>query len=190
MKKTLLLAVMLTALLSAVPVFALDVEGVKLDDSAALGGETLVLNGAGVRKKFVIKVYVGALYLASKTSDADAAITMPGPKRVIMHFLYKEVEAAKIASAWTDGMKDNLSQAEFDALRQRLDAFNRLFPTMRKGDRAVIDYSPQSGLRVSINGKDVGGVEGEDFMRALLRVWLGSKPVDSGLKDGMLGKGA
>jgi hypothetical protein len=32
-----------------------------------------------------------------------------------------------------------------------------------------------------------GTIEGADFFQAVLRIWLGDKPADSGLKRGMLG---
>jgi hypothetical protein len=31
-------------------------------------------------------------------------------------------------------------------------------------------------------------IQGEDFYRALMRIWLGDKPVDGDLKQGMLGQ--
>jgi len=34
----------------------------------------------------------------------------------------------------------------------------------------------------------MGTVKGLDFKKALFAIWLGKKPADSGLKDGMLGK--
>jgi hypothetical protein len=48
---------------------AAEVAGVSLPDEVVLEstGEKLVLNGVGVRKKFVVKVYVGALYLPSNS---------------------------------------------------------------------------------------------------------------------------
>jgi hypothetical protein len=46
---------------------------------------------------------------------------------------------------------------------------------------------PDEGTQVWINDMLKGSVPGEDFSRALLKIWLGSKPADAGLKDAMLG---
>jgi long-chain acyl-CoA synthetase len=79
----------LAVMLAAPPAAALEVAGVKLEQKITLGtdGKELICNGAGIRKKFVIKVYVGALYLPETASDPARAAAIPGPKRVLLHFL-------------------------------------------------------------------------------------------------------
>ena len=76
MKK--LLSLLLIMLLTA-PAYALDVAGVKLDDSAKVGDASLPLNGAGLRTRMFIKVYVGALYLAKKPRRATLRFPIPAP---------------------------------------------------------------------------------------------------------------
>jgi hypothetical protein len=51
----------------------------------------------------------------------------------------------------------------------------------------LIDYLPGSGTRITVNGAAKGTIAGEDFNRALLRIWLGDNPADSDLKKGLLG---
>ncbi len=166
---------------------ARDIAGVSLPEQLQLADTTLTLNGAGIRTKFFFDIYVGALYLPEKTTDAETAIGMPGPKRVLMHFLYKEVEKENLTKGWKEGFEDNLGRDQFKALAPRLEAFNRLFATVKRGDRTTLDYLPQTGTRVSINGEEKGRIAGEEFYAALLRVWLGGKPADSDLKEAMLG---
>jgi len=55
------------------------------------------------------------------------------------------------------------------------------------GDIVLLDYVPGKGTAVKINGVEKGIVEGEDFNKALLDIWLGEEPADDGLKDAMLG---
>ncbi len=163
------------------------IAGVDVADSILLeDGSRLQLNGAGVRSKFFVKVYVGALYLQEVTADAEDAITMPGPKQVRMHFVYDEVARKKITAGWDDGFESNLSQDAFQDLSSRLDRFNSLFEDMRAGEEIVLTYIPARGTRVQIKGQDRGVIEGKDFAQALLRVWLGEEPADSGLKRAML----
>ena len=56
----------ITTALFAGAVLAAEVGGVRLDDKATVGGQELVLNGAGVRTRAIFKVYVGSLYLPAK----------------------------------------------------------------------------------------------------------------------------
>lgn len=57
---------------------AAEVAGVKLEDKASLGGKELVLNGAGLRTRFMLKIYVAGLYLAEKKGSAADAVAAPG----------------------------------------------------------------------------------------------------------------
>ena len=95
------------ALLLAQPLSAKEIAGVTLPDEVALEGadKPLVLNGAGIREKFFVDVYVGALYLAEKTTDAETAIDAPGAKRVLMHFVYKEMSKEKLVDGWREGFE-------------------------------------------------------------------------------------
>jgi len=162
--------------------------GIELADTYQLGGKSLALNGAGVRSKFFFKIYVGALYTGKTSNNAAELIAAPGPKSMQMTMLYKEVEAKKITSGWTEGFKANVAESEFKQLENRLQTFNAFFPALRAGDSVHMDYSPETGTQLSINGKALGTIQGEDFFGALLKVWLGDHPADDGLKEGLLGK--
>ena len=164
------------------------VAGVVIPDRVTLSAEgpELVLNGAGIRKKLFIKVYVGALYLPEKKDDPAQILASNKPGRVTLHFLYRKVSREKIVDAWSEGFARNQSADGLAALKSRLDRFNELFRTMVQGDVIHLDYLPSSGTGVWINGKHEGTIEGGDFYRALLGVWLGENPADDGLKKSML----
>lgn len=179
--------VSLFAILISPVLNAREISGVNLPDQINLAGQALHLNGAGIRTKFVFDIYIGALYLPQKTKDIQQALTMPGPKRVLMHFLYDEVEKEKLTDGWNTGFENNLSDKDFAALKSRLQDFNNLFVTAGNGDQIILDYLPDAGTRVIINKQLKGAVPGEDFNRALLKVWLGEEPADEDLKAAMLG---
>jgi hypothetical protein len=164
------------------------VSGVDVPDHVTVNGKTLVLNGAGMRVKFFFDIYVGALYLPRAVHDTKSVLAQTGPRRVLMHFVYKEVGRDKLIEAWNEGFEGNSSSSELAALRQRIDAFNALFDSVHRGDIVLLDYVPGSGTHVSINGKDKGTIAGKDFNDALLRIWLGKEPVTGSLKRAMLGK--
>lgn len=175
-------------LLTAVSASALAgvLAGITMPETATVGDTTLALNGMGLRKKLMIKVYVGALYLPARSRDVSTILATDAPMRMVMHFLYKEVEAAKVTEAWTEGFANN-SPADAAALQPALERFNSWWPTMRSGDEAVMTYVPGAGTTLEINGKAIGTIEGRPFARALLAVWLGDEPPDKGLRAGILG---
>lgn len=169
------------------PCWGRQVAGVELAEQVVPGesGEPLLLNGAGIREKFFVDVYVAALYLPRKTDSAAAALDMKGRKRVAMHFL-RAVDRSKIVDGWTAGFRANASTQTMTALTARLDDFNRMFGDVEKGQTLVFDYLPNQGTRVSVGGEQKGVVAGEDFFRALLAIWIGDRPVNGNLKKALL----
>lgn len=171
--------------------FAAELEGVKLPDSARVSdaGPDLVLNGAGLRTRVFFRVYVGALYLTKKTTAANAIISDTGAKRVALHML-RELSSDQFVSALEDGLKNNHGAEELTKLDARIKQLRAIFDavkTAKIGDVIYIDYLPGAGTRITVNGAVKGAIPGEDFNRALLRIWLGDSPADSDLKKGMLG---
>lgn len=176
----------LTAALAA-SAGAVELAGVNLPDTVQVAGATLRLNGAGIRKKLLVKVYVAGLYLPARAADPAAILAADEPRQMVMHFVYKEVEANKVTEAFREGFAKN-SGAALPALQARLDAFCALWPAMRAGQRAVITYVPGIGTTLTLDGRELETIPGKDFADALFAVWLGAQPADSGLKQGLLGK--
>ncbi len=166
---------------------AREIAEVKLSEQINVDGKTLVLNGAGVRTKFFFKIYIGALYLPEKQKNVKKILSADSANRVVMHFLYDEVEKEKLVDAWLEGFEENVNEKDFVALQGRLKQFNAMFSDLHKNDIVLLDYIPQQGTRVTIKGEARGVIEGQDFNRALLSVWLGEEPVTEELKDAMLG---
>lgn len=170
--------------------FAVESEGAKFDDTVKVGGSDLVVNGLGVRSKFG-KRYVAALYLPSKSSDADVIVASKGPKRVMLHLL-KDGDGKTFGKAFVGGIEDNSSESEMAAIKDRISVFSTMMQSMgdvKAGSVVVIDWLPEKGTLVSVNNKALGKeIAGEDFFKALLKVWLGKSPVQSDLKAGLLGK--
>ena len=168
---------------------ALEIKGVKVDKKVQVGDNALVLNGAGIRTKMVFKVYVAALYLTQKQTDANAVISDTGNKRVSMHFL-RELSAEALLKGMNEGFSDNNNAAEMAAIEPQMKLFRNMMTSakeVKKGDMIVLDFT-SAGTQVNINGKSLGQVEGAAFNQALLRVWLGGTPVDADLKKAMLGQ--
>jgi hypothetical protein len=183
MKKFLLL------LLLPIAVSAAEVAGVKIDDKTRIGSGELVLNGAGLRKRVFFQVYAIGLYLPQKTQSAAAVLEQPGPKRVAIHML-RDVSAEAFTEALADGIRANHSAAESKALEPRVQQLGAIMAEIKeakKGMAFALDWDGKS-TQLVVQGKPAGQpIPGEDFYRALLRVWLGDKPVQDDLKKALLG---
>lgn len=193
MKKYELKQVLTLLFLMLVPLTApaAELEGVKFPDSAqvAEGAPTLPLNGAGIRTRFFFRVYVGALYLESKTTSGPAAISNAGAKRIALYML-RELSSDQFVTALEDGLKNNHAAEQLTKLAQPTKQLRTIFDAVKvakTGDVIFIDYLPGVGTRITVNGIVKGTISGEDFNRALLSIWLGESPADSDLKQGMLG---
>jgi hypothetical protein len=163
------------------------VAGVKLDDSTNVNGQNLVLNGAGVRKKFFIKVYVGALYLTAKHSDAAAILAADAPRRMVMHFVFN-VGKGKIAEAWEEGLEDNTPNASAE-VKANFKTLASWMEDMKDGQQIVLTYVPATGTTIDVNGHNKGALAGKATADAILATWIGPKPgPGDDFKKAVLGK--
>ena len=173
----------------AMAAHAAEVSGVRVDDKTQVEAKDLVLNGAGLRKRFVFSVYVLGLYLTEKKNDAAAVLQLPGPKRALI-IMQRDVGAEQFTEALLDGLRPNVSEAEYKTLEPRLKQLMDLIAEIKeakKGSTIAIDWTG-SATRLAFNGTAVGKpIPGEDLYRALLRIWLGDKPVQDDLKKALLG---
>jgi len=178
---------LIVAITIAGPALAASVAGISVPDTATVAGQKLVLNGAGLRKKAIFKVYVGALYLPSKTTSDQAALGQTGAAKVTLKMM-RDVDGEKLRDAWSEGFANNNSAADMAKIKDRILRFNNLFSDVVEGNLIEVDFAPGVGTTVTIAGKAKGTVEGDDFAKATQRIWLGPKPPSDDLKNGMLGK--
>ena len=183
--RRLILATALT-LAAVTTASAATVAGTKIEDTTTVGSQKLVLNGAALRKKFVVKVYVGALYLTSKQSNAAAIIAADAPRRQVMHFLY-DVDKAKMVEAWTEGLAHNTPNASAE-VKTAFKTLSTWMEDMKEGQRIVLTYAPGTGTTVEVNGKNKGTLGGKAVADAILNTWVGPKPgPGADFKKGILG---
>lgn len=167
-----------------------DVEGVKFDRSVQVGATSLGLNGVGVRTRAIFKVYVAGLYVPQKATDSAVLLAQSGARRVSLTML-RNVDTDTFFNALNDGLRDNHTADQFTAMAPQIATLSANLKPLgeaKKGDVIHFDYLPDSGTRVSVNGQAQGkAIPGDDFYKAVLRIWIGDKPVDGGLKKGLLG---
>jgi long-chain acyl-CoA synthetase len=166
---------------------ALDVEGVKLADRASVGGQELVLNGAGVRKRAIFKVYVGSLYLPAK-AQTTADVLAKNPRRIQLNLL-RNLSSDQLIDALMDGLKQNLSPAELQAIATQtgeLAAIMKSFGEAKEGSVVTLDFVDDA-TRIGLDGTARGAIDGAAFGDALTRIWIGEHPAQADLKKAMLG---
>ncbi len=180
------------ALAFALPAMAaIDVNGVKFDDTNKVGGKDLKLNGAGMRTKLIIKVYAAGLYLPEKSKNVAEILKMEGPRRVTL-VMARDLSSQDLAKAFMDGINENLDKAEKAKIVTQIGKFGEMFASVddiKKGDVLHMDWVPGTGTVCELNGKRIGDTASDiNFYNAVLRIWLGDKPADSSLKPALLGE--
>ena len=167
-----------------------EMNNVKLEDSAEVRGSKLLLNGAGTRYKGPFKVYVAGLYLGKKATTLDDVVNQPGPKRISITMV-RDIDAAELGKLLTRGMQDNMAPGEMSKVVPGLVRMSQVFSDYKNlvvGDNFTIEWVPGSGSVITVKGK----VQGEpfkepEFFKALMSIWLGPVPADFKLKDALLG---
>lgn len=182
-------ACLIFALCLGAPALAAEVAGVTLADKVSVGGQALVLNGAGVRIKVFFKIYVGSLYLPQKVGDL-AGVLAKSPRRIQMNLL-RDLTADQLVNALVGGLNDNNSPAEVAAVKAPTDELVRILKRfkdvdVKEKDVLTMDFV-DGGTKVALNGEARGVIPGEAFNSALTRIWLGDKPAQRELKKAMLG---
>ncbi len=166
-------------------VWADELAGVTMPDTVEVGDQTLVLNGMGLRKKAMFKVYVAGLYLTEKKDDAAAILAADTARRTAMEFRFG-VSAAKMCDAWKEGLDKNTPNPSAE-LQAKFDTLCGFQADMEKGESMVYTYVPDKGTEVVVKGEVKGTIEGKDFADALFSCWIGPEPPGAAFKKGLLG---
>jgi Chalcone isomerase-like len=176
--------VMLAASTHQTAAVAAQLEGATLADTLKAGEKTLKLNGLGLRKKAMFKVYVGGLYLESPSKDAGAILASDQAKAIRMHFL-RDLSKAQLVEAFQEGFESNAKDKA--AQKAAFDKMLALVPDVKTGSTLTFTYLPGKGTTLQVADKELGVFEGKGFADAVFSIWLGSKPPSEDLKKGMLG---
>lgn len=185
-KAAILLTIGVFMLASIVNLQAASLAGVTLPDTIQARGTPLVLNGMGLRTKYMVKVYVAGLYLEQRSSDPDAIIKSDVTKRIVMQFLHG-ASKSQMADAFNESFTDNTPDAK-NAMKADVDRFLGQLDTVKPGDQMVFTYIPGTGTIFVLNGGEKLTIPGPAFAQMLFSVWLGPKPPNPELKKGLLGQ--
>lgn len=169
---------------------ATEIEGIEIADymPAEKGRPSLQLNGVAKRKFLMfVDVYVGSLYVQEPTRNAENLLESDQYRRMEFNML-RNVRGRKIADAFYEGMRLNVTQEQAEAMESQIQQLLGFFDQRLKvGDKAVVEYIPGTGTRVSLAGKERGVIPGKDLFDAILSIWIGDYPVSADFKAGILG---
>lgn len=182
-----LLVVVAFGLGQAAPAEAAELAGVSMADRATVGGESLVLNGLGLRKKAIFKVYVAGLYLPTRQSDPAKILATDSPRMLAMEFL-RSVGKGQLSGAWNDCLEQNVSNADAE-VKKGFSMLDQWMGDVETGDRLRFVYEPGKGTSVELKNRKAGTVEGRAFADALFSCWIGDVPPSADFKAGLLGDG-
>lgn len=163
--------------------------GITVPGQTSIAGRTLLLNGSGVRTLLGFRVYVASLYLPAPTRDV-ARILNGDTARVLHVTLLRDTTTEQNLDALKDGLIDNNTPEELAAIQTEIDLFFTLIKQVHEipaGTSIVLDYLPGRGTRLRIGDRSLGGIPGERFNRAILKIWLGADPIQFSLKKSLLG---
>lgn len=177
---------LISALLFSAQSLATEVAGITLPGSIAMDHQQLTLNGAGVRSKFFMDLYVGSLYLPQQAHDLQQVLAQPSAL-VRLNITSGLITAEKMRDAITEGFElatDDNIQAIAGQISQFMGLFNA---PINKGDQFTF-MTTKDSVSCYKNNQLLSTIQGEAFRAALLKIWLGHAPAQDSLKDAMLGE--
>lgn len=167
---------------------AAEVAGVNMPDTMKAGDSSLMLNGAGVRTKFFLDLYVGGLYLQEKSKDAQAIIDADAPMAIRLHIISSLITSEKMEDATREGF-ENATKDNTAPIAKEIESFISVFKEqINENDIYDFIYTPAKGVDIYKNGTYNSTTTGLAFKKALFGIWLCDKPAQKSLKEEMLGE--
>lgn len=147
---------------------SVEISGVKFPASYTHENRNLTLRGYAVLNyMYVIKAYAGAFYLEEGKSRADA---LGRSARVLELEYFRNIKGEDFATATEAMIKKNVTPAQYQAMKDRVDRFNSLYRDVKPGDRYRALYIPGRGTFLYHNNRLISTTEGDDFSFAFFSV--------------------
>ena len=151
-------------------------------------GAEVVLNGVGEARELTGTLYLGALYLEHRSSNPDVVATSIWNKRISMRISADKLYGRRLGQLWRERIAINSDRKLVTDLSKEIMQFVDAFKeTLVKGDEVTIDYVPDRGTSVAVNGTEIAKIKKGEFYELLLRAWVGEKPPTAQFKVGVLG---
>jgi len=158
-----------------------------LSGSSALFADSL-LNGLAAHKELGKEMFLGALYTDQLSSNAREILQDSGDKRLELRITAKRLSSRRLNSLWIEGMAINIPGSQLAAEAENMVNFTNMLrgKRLKQGDIISISSAAGEGTLVELNGVRVGQLESDTFSSLLLSTWIGSVPLSSGFREGLL----
>lgn len=164
-----------------------EISGITPEKTISIEGKTLNFNGAGLREKFFLDLYVGSLYLSSSTKDASSVINKDESMAITIDIVSGLINSDKMISAINEGFEKS-TKGNTKPIEAKIKEFKNAFSeVIVKGDDFTVSYVPTKGTQVYKKGKLIKTIEGLEFKKAVFGIWFCDEPADEDLMESMLG---
>lgn len=184
-----MIRLLLALLLCSGAAQAASLAGVTLPDTLAVDGQTLALNGLGLRTLtiFHVRAYVAGLYVPQRSGDERQIVASPGPKAIVLQFLHSASKSAVERQFHTgetvncgSGGCDPADQADFDRIVGSA-------PSVDVGDTFTFALTNR-GVRFYANGRLLAQSSRPDLGRLFLLGFIGAHAPSEDLRAHLLGR--
>ena len=188
MKKHILWVILITLITTSSFIQAKQIGGIEMPNKLKAENTELILNGAGLREKWFLDLYVGGLYLTKKMKNPLTIINSKESMAIRLHIVSGMITSKKMKNAVNDGF-ENSTNDNIIPIKKEIDEFIAVFKDeINKGDIFEMVYVDSVGTKISKNGKHSATIKGLKFKRSLFGIWLCDEPAQESLKEDMLGE--
>lgn len=158
-----------------------------LTSSSALFADSL-LNGLAAHKELGKEMFIGALYTDQLSKSAGELLQDNGDKRLELRITAKRLSSRRLNSLWIEGMAINIPGSQLANEAENMVGFTNMLrgKRLKQGDIISISSATGEGTLVELNGVRVGQLETDSFANLLLSTWIGSVPLSSEFRAGLL----
>lgn len=184
MKKVIVffLMIMLTASLAA----EVEIAGIKVKNSISYDGYEYKLKGAGIRKKLILKLYVGSLYTNRKAEDEEKILKGPVASVIRLDIISGIITSKLMGETVQEGFQKAMD-GNTASLQNEIDSFIGVFKEeINKGDQFTFVSLPGVGVTAYKGNEKLTVVLDDRFREVLFSIWLGDNPADKKLKKKMM----
>lgn len=156
------------------------------NDQININNKTLIRQCSEVRTKMFIKVYTLSIYYETKYDCVDDIFMDNNQFLIELKFLM-DISNDKIKQSMFDGLANNCSEIELNMFQNDINKFLSIFDNINitQYDILCIHYNG-SEINIRLTYKNEFNnvtINNTNFKNLLLKIWLGTKPVDKHLKN-------
>jgi hypothetical protein len=180
------IVILVAAILAMSVARAAELGGIWMPNTQLVDGETLLLNGMGLRTYSILRIhiYVAGLYLEQRTDDPQMILRSTGMKLLQIKFL-RDVTAAEARASWQRGFENNCRPPCY-VRSNDVRHFLAAIPAFHRDDNSRLLFTAR-GVDVSINGHLLGRIADPHFATVILSTFIGPSPPTLQLKRELLG---